>query len=86
MTLLEKLHSEYYTQDGDLVLYRCTECGYTTMSIGGLHAHVEQHWPYFKWLAHLLPWFADRGDWMEYTQVLAVRDTEGTDLSEVKGL
>lgn len=85
MTLLERLHSEYHTHDGDLVLFRCTECGYTTMSIGGLHAHVEQHWPLYRRILFFLPWPGGE-NWSKYTEVLAVGNTEEIDLTEVEGL
>ena len=42
MSLLERIHEEYES-DGGLVLFRCTECEFTSMSLGLLHAHVEGH-------------------------------------------
>lgn len=86
MSLLERLHEEYYTHDGELVLFRCKECGYTTLSLGFIHAHVEQHWPYLKWFVHFLPWTGEWDDWMQHTEVLRVDAYSETELSEVEGL
>jgi len=44
MNLLETLlHEQYYTTDGDPVVFRCRECDYTSLSVGSIHAHAEQH-------------------------------------------
>ncbi len=40
MSLLEKFHEEYECE-GDFVLFRCTECGRMSMSLGSIHAHCE---------------------------------------------
>jgi hypothetical protein len=80
------LHSEYETAEGDLVLFRCKECGYTTQSIGFLHAHVERHWPLWRSFGKLIPGVVRGEHWAQYTEVLAVRETEAIDLAEVEGL
>lgn len=53
-------------------LYRCTECGKTSVSIGWLHAHIERHRGLFglQW-----PWrVGDYEALMEMTEVIRVSD------------
>ncbi len=77
------LHTEYES-DGDLVLFRCTECGYTSMSLGWLHAHAEKHRGLF---GLQLPWrVGDFDALMEITEVVRVADAEEIPLEEVEGL
>jgi len=87
MTLLDRFH-EQYTSLGNLVVFRCTECGYTTLSLGGLHAHVEGHWStlgWFKW--HTYQWLKpSENKWMESTEVLRVDQTTSITLDDVEGL
>jgi hypothetical protein len=42
VSVLERLHEEYESE-GRLVLFRCSECGRTSLSLGSLHAHIETH-------------------------------------------
>lgn len=88
MSLLNALH-EQYEADGDVVLFRCRECGYTSLSLGGCHGHIERHRGYTP-LNIQLP-FTDTspGDFdrlMESTEVVAVEKTRRVELSEVEGL
>jgi len=44
MNLLERLlHEQYHTTDGEPVVFCCRECDYTSLSVGAIHAHAEQH-------------------------------------------
>lgn len=87
MTLLDRFH-EQYESSGNLVVFRCTECGYTSMSLGSLHAHVEGHWStlgWFKW--HTYQWLKpDENKWMDFTEVLRVDETTEIVLDDVEGL
>lgn len=83
MTLLDFLHEEYQA-DGHLVLFRCTECGHTNLSLGSLHAHAEKH---RGWFGFQLPWrYGDFNALMDLTEVLRVDDTREVTLEEVDGL
>jgi len=88
MTLLDKLH-EQYESDGSTVLFRCTECGYTSLSLGGLHAHVERHRGYTRFNIQI-PFtrtaFANVDELMQRTEVLRVDETSEIGLKEVEGL
>lgn len=88
MTLLNHLH-EQYEADGDLVLFRCTECEYATLSLGSLHAHVEGHRGYTRFNIQV-PFtktsMAKFDRLMEYTEVLRVDETSETSLEQVEGL
>ncbi len=56
----------------ELVVYRCTECGHQSLSLGSLHGHAERHrgWHGLQW-----PWnWGDADALMDYTQVLHVTD------------
>jgi len=85
MTLLH----EQYESDGDLVVFECTECGYTSLSLGDLHAHVESHRGYTRFNIQLpfTKTAVARGEQlMELTNVQRVTGTKEISLSEVDGL
>jgi len=88
MTLLDWYHEEY-TADGDLVVFRCAECGQTHLSIGRLHVHIETHRGY-TWLGIQLPFTRTRrgnfSELMERTEVLRVEESCEISLSEVDEL
>jgi len=88
MTLIERLH-EQYESDGKLVLFECRECGYTSMSLGSIHAHIETHRGYTRFNIQL-PFtktaMANVDALMEKTKVLRVTDTQEIDLEQVDGL
>jgi hypothetical protein len=88
MTLLERLH-EQYEADGRIVLFRCRECGFASLSIGTLHAHVESHRGYTRFNIQLpftktSPAAFDR--LMEFTEILRVDETNEISLEEVDGI
>lgn len=89
MPLTDYLHEEYYT-DGDLVVFRCSECGYTSLSLGGIHAHVESHISGYTRLNIRLPvgktGYGNFHRLMDFTDVLRVKDTEEITLEDVDGL
>lgn len=88
MTLLDRFHEEYES-DGKLVLFRCKECGYTNMSLGMFHAHVEKHRGYTRFNIQI-PFtktaFANVDRLMQFTEVLRVDETSEIGLDEVEGL
>jgi len=88
MPLTDLLHEEYEA-DGDLVLFRCTECGYTTLSLGGLHGHIEGHRGYTR-LNIGIPFtktaMGNVDELMKRTEVLRVDETEAISLDRVEGL
>lgn len=88
MKLLERFHEEYEV-DGQTVLFRCKECGYTDLSLGSIHAHCEKHRGYTRWNIQI-PFtktsMADFDRLMELTEVLRVEETSEISLSEVEGL
>ena len=88
MTLLDRLREDYEA-DGDLVLFRCRECGYTSMSLGLLHAHIERHRGYTR-LGIQVPFtttaVANGDELMKRTEVLRVDETTAISLAEVEGL
>ncbi|ADQ67512.1 hypothetical protein [Halogeometricum borinquense] len=88
MSLLDRLHEEYES-DGSLVLFRCTECGQTAMSLGSLHAHCEQHRGYTRF-GFQIPFTrtspANFDQLMELTEVLRVEETSTISLADVEGL
>lgn len=58
----------------ELVIYRCTECGKESVSLGWLHAHCEKHRGLFgiQW-----PWrIGDFEALMEMTEEIRVTDYE----------
>lgn len=83
------LFHEEYESDGSTVLFRCTKCGYTSLSLGSLHAHVEGHRGYTRFNIQL-PFtktaMANVDRLMEYTEVLRVKETEPISLEAVEGL
>lgn len=88
MTLLEPLH-EQYESDDRLVLFRCTECGFTSMSLGYLHGHAERHRGYTRFGIQLPFTKSSPGNYdalMDLTEVLRVDQTSEIDVSEVDGL
>lgn len=80
---------EQYDADGDPVLFRCTECGHISLSLGSLHGHIEGHRGYTRWNIQL-PFtktaMANVDELMERTEVLRVTETQEVELSEVDGL
>ena len=84
-----RLLHEQYESDGDLVLFRCTECEYTSLSLGNLHAHVESHRGYTRFNIQI-PFtktaMANVDELMQRTKVLRVTDTEEIGLDEVSDL
>ena len=86
--LAEPLH-EQYDADGRLVLFRCTECGYISLSLGGLHGHIESHRGYTRFNIQI-PFtktaMANIDRLMDRTQVLRVDDVTEIDREEVDGL
>jgi len=77
---------EQYESDGQLVLFRCTECGYTSMSLGSLHAHIERHRGYTRFNIQIPLTKTAMGDFeklMELTEVVRVDDEETVALEEV---
>jgi len=88
MTLLDQLHEEY-TADGGLVLFRCSECGQTYLSLGSCHAHIEGHRGYTR-LGVQVPFTKTAPgrfeELMTRTEVLRVEATSEVPLAEVEGL
>lgn len=37
-----------YQPGEKLEIYRCTDCGYVALTLGGLHAHIESHRPFWQ--------------------------------------
>lgn len=88
MDLLSRFHEEYEA-DGGLVLFRCKECGYTSLSIGKIHGHCEKHRGYTRWNIQVPFTKTVMGDFdrlMELTEVLRVEETREISLREVEGL
>lgn len=80
---------EQYESDGQLVLFRCSECGHVSLSLGGLHGHIEKHRGYTRFnipvpFTGTMPGNVDR--LMERTEVLRVDATTEVGLNEVEGL
>lgn len=66
----------------ETVIYRCTECGKTSVSLGWLHGHCERHRGFF---GLQLPWrIGDFDALMEYTEVLRVDEYTEVELEEVE--
>jgi len=82
------LHEEYESE-GQTVLFRCSECGHTSLSLGSLHAHIERHRGYTR-LGIQIPFtktaIANTDELMLRTEVLRVDETENIALDEVEGL
>jgi len=71
------------------VLFRCSECEYTSMSLGSLHAHVETHRGYTRFGIQIpltKTAMANVDELMKLTEVVRVEETSETSLSEVEGL
>ena len=78
--------TEHYTSDGDLVLFECQECGYVSLYLGRLHAHVETHREYTRFgiqtpftdssIANIL-------ELMDYTAVWRVGQVDGIIIEEI---
>jgi len=87
MSLLDRLH-EQYEVDGDLVLFRCAECGYVSLSLGRTHGHIEQHRGYTRFNIQL-PFtetaMANGEQLMDRTEVVRVTGTEDISLDQVDG-
>ncbi len=87
--MIQQLLHEQYESDGDLVLFRCSECGYIAMSLGSLHAHAETHRGYTR-LGIQIPFtktaMANVDELMKLTEVIRVDATEEIALEEVEGL
>jgi hypothetical protein len=77
MSLADLLHQEHEL-DGNLVLFRCSECGQVELSLGSLHGHVERHRGYTR-LGIQLPFTKTSpgavDQLMEHTDVLRVDAT-----------
>lgn len=71
--------------DRELVLYRCTECGKTSVSVGWLHAHIEKHVGFGPF--NIIPdprKHANFNALMEHTEVLRVDEYSVVDIEEVE--
>jgi len=88
MNLFDRFHEEYES-DGQLVLFRCSECGQTSLGLGSLHAHIETHRGYTRWNIQV-PFtktaMADGDELMKRTEVLRVEETTEIGLNEVEEL
>jgi len=88
VSLADALHEEYES-DGGLVLFRCTECGYTSLSLGGTHGHIEQHRGYTRFnigIPFTKTAMGNFSELMKRTEVLLVEETSEIELEEVEGL
>lgn len=87
--MLKELLHEQYEADGNLVLFRCSECGQVDLSLGNIHSHIEGHRGYTRFNIQI-PFtqtaMADVDELMERTEVLQVNDAEKISLKEVEGL
>jgi hypothetical protein len=86
--ILDRLHEEYYVDD-DLVLFRCSECGYTSLSLGSTHAHIERHRGYTRFgiqIPFTKTALANVDALMERTEVVRVNETSDISIKEVEGL
>lgn len=80
---------EQYESDGRLVLFCCTECDYTSLSLGSLHAHCEKHRGYTRFniqIPFTRTWFANVEELMELTEVVRVDEVTRISLGQVEGL
>jgi len=88
MTLLDRFHEEY-TADGGLVVFRCSECGQHSLSLGSLHAHIEGHRGYTR-LGIQVPFTRTApgrfDELMRFTEVYRVDNLSEMPLAEVEGL
>jgi len=87
--MLRKLLHEQYEVDDGLVLFKCTECGYASLSLGSTHAHVEGHRGYTRFNIQI-PFtktaMANVGELMKLTEVVRVEETTEIGLDDVEGL
>lgn len=87
--MIRDLLHEEYESGGRTVLFRCTECGQTDMSLGSLHAHIERHRGYTR-LGIQIPFtktaIANTDELMKRTEVLRVDETSEIALDDVRGL
>ncbi|QSG02512.1 hypothetical protein [Natranaeroarchaeum sulfidigenes] len=85
MTLLH----EQYESDGSPVLFRCRECGFTSLSLGTLHAHCESHRGYTRFNIQLpltSTAIANVDALLEMTEILRVEKSREIGLEELDGL
>jgi len=77
---------EQYEHEGQLVVFRCTECGYASLSIGSTHGHIEKHRGYTRFNIQL-PFtktaLANVDELMKRTEVLRIDETTEVPLEEV---
>jgi len=75
MSLLQSVLHEQYESDGDLVLFGCAECDYTSMSLGVLFAWASgaeavivgiRLGRRFEWIANHAAWAQSWMDTLEY--------------------
>lgn len=73
------------TGDAHFELYRCTECGKLSVSLGWIHGHIEKHRGYFGWLQ--IPFTktspANVPELMKRTEVIQVTDYRTVDEPEM---
>lgn len=81
---------EQYESNGKIVLFRCKECGYSTLSLGGLHAHCEKHRDGYTRFDIPVPFtktaMGNVDELMGLTEVVRVEETTTISLDEVEGL
>lgn len=85
---MDLLH-EQYESDGNIVLFRCIECGYVSLSLGATHGHIEEHRGYTRFnisVPFTKESMANVDELMKRTEVLRVDDTTKIDINEVEGL
>lgn len=85
----ELFHVEHETSGGDLVLFRCTECRHTSLSLGSLHAHIERHRGYTRFgiqVPFTRTAMGNVDELMQRTEIVRVADVEAVGLEEVKTL
>jgi hypothetical protein len=83
------LHEQHTTHEGDLVLFRCRECGQIEMSLGALHGHAERHRGYTRLGIQIPLTETAPGNYeqlMELTEIIRVEETSAVALEEVDGL
>lgn len=75
---------EQQSEPTELVIYRCTECGKTSVSIGWLHAHINKHLSIGPLGLIPIPWkFGRPKHQMKHTEVLRVDEYSKVGLDEV---
>lgn len=62
--------------DETIEIYRCTECGKLSVSVGWLHGHIEKHLGWGPWNIFPPPLPGNYEALMEKTEVLEVTDYE----------